>query len=60
MALHAPFHPESALPKKADPDAHEFLEDVVQDDGIERKQRLLAWVCAILTAALVAAVWYLL
>ncbi len=60
MVVHAPFHPDAALPKKTDPAEHELLEEVTQDDGASGKQRMIGWICFFLTAAAVAVVWFLL
>ena len=51
MTVHAPVHPEHR---------HELLDDVVGEEGASRSQRVIGWLCAILTAALALAAWRLL
>lgn len=60
MTANAPFPNQSMLPRRSDLEPHQFLERMAQDDGVSRKQFWLAWACALLTAAAVGVVWFLL
>ena len=51
MTVHAPVHPERS---------HELLDDVIGEEGASRSQRVIGWLCALLTAALAVAAWRLL
>lgn len=52
MAVHAPFHPDVASVRKpGEPERHELLDDVLDDEGSARTQRWIGWVCVILTVA---------
>jgi hypothetical protein len=58
MTVHAPVHPDAKHPGEARP--HELLDDVVGEEGASRSQRVIGWLCALLTAALAVAAWRLL
>lgn len=60
MAVQASFHPDASIPKAQDPVQHDPLDDVLEDEGPSKTQRWIGWFCALLTAALVFAVWRLL
>ena len=59
MTVHAPVHPDAQGGRKAA--SHELLDDVIGgDEGSSRSQRVIGWVCALLTAAAAIAAWRLL
>lgn len=58
MTVHAPFHPDAKPRTEGRP--HEALDDVLEEESSSKTQRVIAWVCALLTAAAVYAAWRLL
>lgn len=62
MTAHAPVHPDAVPRRGRAADArHELLDDILEgDEGSSRSQRVIAWLCALLTAAAAFAVWRLL
>jgi hypothetical protein len=60
MAVDIPFHAPTSLPKRSEPDPHPLFEEVTEDDGFSKSQFWIGWVCAVVTGALAAAVWFLL
>jgi hypothetical protein len=58
MTVHAPFHPDpTPLTKRPAAEHHELLDDVLDDEGSARTQRVIGWVCGLLTAAAVVVAW---
>jgi hypothetical protein len=60
MAVQAPFHPGASISKPKEPVQHEPLDDVLDEEGSSKAQRWIGWICALLTAGFVYAVWRLL
>lgn len=58
MTVHAPVHPDAKAPGEAR--VHEPLDDVLEEEGSSKSQRVIGWVCAVLTAAAAYALWRLL
>ena len=59
MAVQAPFHPDTSFPKRGDAAGHEPLDDVLEEEGSSKTQRLIGWVCGLLTVAALVAAWRL-
>jgi len=58
MTVHAPVHPDAKAHGDVRP--HEPLDDVLEEEGSSKSQRLIAWACALLTVAAAWAIWRLL
>ena len=58
MTVHAPVHPHAKPPAEGRP--HEVLDDVLEEESSSKSQRVIAWICALLTVAAVYAAWRLL
>jgi len=60
MTVHAPVHPDASPGPRSGGRPHELLDDVLEEEGSSKTQRVIAWLCVVLTAAAAVAVWRLL
>ena len=60
MTADAPVHPDASLPNGSEGAAHELLDDVLDEEGSSKTQRLLGWVSVVLVAVAAVAAWRLL
>lgn len=60
MTAHVPVHPDVPLPKESQIAKHEILDDVLDEEGSSRTQRLIGWVSGVLVVAAAVAAWRLL
>lgn len=60
MTADAPVHPDASMTKGSENASHELLDDVLDEEGSSKTQRVIAWVSGLLIAAAAIAAWRLL